>query len=62
MKVIKVDNFDREFYDDILIQDGLYEREAQALADMLNSKLSQYSEDYYMAVSDDYVLFKREWN
>lgn len=51
MKIIKVDSFDRETVDDVLICENINEWYGKKLVDFLN-----YSFDYYKLVEDDYKL------
>ena len=57
MKVIRVDNFDREGpgHDDKVEASNLSEEEARALAKKLNEQRGG-EESYYRAVPDDYKL------
>lgn len=57
MKVICVDNFDRETISDRLIQEGLTQTEARTLADELNAKGGVNAPDFYRVVPDDHVLY-----
>jgi len=62
MKIIKVDNYDRELYDDNLIAENIvnvyYEK---LIVDVLNSESKRSDEDYFRLVEDDYTLFKRDY-
>lgn len=61
MKVIKVDNFDRDTVDDELVAEGLTEQEAKDMAEGLNQKFGgDYAPWYYKAVTDDKKL--HVWN
>jgi len=56
MKVIKTDNFDRDWVDDVLIAGpGLCKKEAEKIADKNNAETTD-PEAWYMAVEDDYIL------
>ena len=61
MKVIAIDNFDRESpsYPDILISENLTEDEANFQADAMNKGKASASY-FYRAVEDDYKLWKFE--
>ena len=58
MKIIGVDNFDRETVDDILICHDLTEQRADFIVRALNIVYckSEHSSTYYKAVEDDYKL------
>lgn len=58
MKVIGVDNFDRDYVDDILICKDLTEQRATFIVHALNIVYgkSENSPTYYKAVEDDYKL------
>ena len=60
MKLISVDNYDRELYDDTLIAENVHEYYGQIMADLLNKKVGENSENYFKVVEDDYELFKFE--
>ena len=58
MKVIKVDNFDRENRSDVVVCENVNSFYAPLIAKLLNSKLSgNNAPDFYKAVKDDYKLF-----
>jgi hypothetical protein len=57
MKVIAVDNYDREIYDDRLIAENLTEEAARQMADDLNRKADPEGAWFYKAVSDETKLF-----
>lgn len=58
MKIIQVDNFDREYIDDVLIATNVAPGFITTIVDALNEKHSGESSSYFFkAVSDDYVLF-----
>jgi len=56
MKVIRVDNYDRELYADKLIKENLSEESANVLAASLN--VNDNDPWYYRVVHDDYKLFE----
>lgn len=60
MKIIKVDNFDREIYSDKLIATSLSDFYAKRIANLLNDNEDPQGPDYYRAVQDDHTLFKFE--
>lgn len=55
MKVIRVDNYNRESIADSLIEEGLSEDQARAKAAELNDSLRDHNW-FYRAVADDYRL------
>ncbi|TPF18015.1 hypothetical protein [Priestia megaterium] len=62
MKVIKVDNFDREMYSDVLVCENINEYYGKIVVESLNKKLSgDRSDDYFRLVEDDYKLYKFEY-
>ena len=61
MKIICVDNFNREIVDDKLIADNLCGFYGRDIVDFLNDKFSgDNSPDFYRLVDDDYELFTLE--
>ena len=61
MKIVCVDNYDREFYDDILVCENIRnEKFGNIMVDALNSREGSNSEWFYKLVEDDYKLFKFE--
>ena len=61
MKIVCVDNYDREFYDDILVCENIRnEKWGNVMVDALNSRKGENSELFYKLVEDDYKLFKFE--
>lgn len=61
MKIVQVDNFDRDYVSDILIAENANEHFGEFLTKVLNEKYSSdYSPEYYRLVSDDYELHKWE--
>jgi len=61
MKVIKVDNYNREGpgYDDKLVAENLTTKEAMELAKERNSDPTRPDFDWFKVVEDDYKLY--EW-
>jgi len=58
MKIINVDNFDRDNYSDELVAENVPERYVDLLVTVLNDKYSgSTSTDYFMAKPDDYKLY-----
>lgn len=60
MKLIKVDNYDREYYDDVLIAENVHKGYGELIANLLNNRVGENSEDFFKLVEDDYELFKFE--
>lgn len=62
MKIIAVDNFDRETHDDVLVCENVNEFYSKVIVEFLNDKYSgEHASEYYKAVEDDYKLYKFEW-
>lgn len=63
MKIICVDNFDRELYPDVLIAEGITNKVlGEFMVESLNNKYSgAQSSQFYKLVPDDYVLFTRDY-
>lgn len=62
MKIICVDNFNREIYSDRLICENIHEITGKEVVEFLNNKYSgESSADYYKLVPDDYKLFERDY-
>lgn len=60
MKIICVDNYDREMYDDILIAENVDERWGNHIVELLNNDYRKSNGDYFKFVENDYKLFKFE--
>jgi len=61
MKIILVDNFDRDRINDILIAENLNEIWGKRIVDFLCDKYSHHnSPDWFRLVGDDYKLHKFE--
>ena len=58
MKIIAVDNFDRESVADKLIAENVSEYWGKRIVDALNEKLHEDSLYYFKLVPDDYVLWR----
>ncbi len=58
MKVVRKSNFDREDWrgNQYFVAQRVSAGSAQLIADLLNKVGGPHSEDFYVAVSDDYVL------
>lgn len=62
MKIIKVDNFCRDNRDDVLIAENIKNKYyGEKIVNLLNSKESVDSEDYFKLVEDDYKLYEFEY-
>lgn len=61
MKIIAVDNYDRETVSDILVCKNCDEYEAKIMCEALNEKLGGPSSPrFFKVVEDDYKLYKWE--
>lgn len=61
MKIIKVDNFDRENVSDTLVAENVNDFFGKLFVDLLNDKFSGgTSPDYFKLAPDDYKLYKFE--
>ena len=58
LKIIAVDNFDRESVADKLIAENVSEYWGKRIVDALNEKLHEDSLYYFKLVPDDYVLWR----
>ena len=58
MKIIRIDNFDRESVSDVLVAKGLTKYYAELIVKLLNDKSSgDYAPNFYRAVEDTYKLY-----
>ena len=61
MKIVKIDNFDRDFISDELIAENVLKYYADEIVKMLNSQCSgSNSPDYFEVKPDDYKLYTFE--
>lgn len=61
MKIIAVDNFDRDTHSDTLVLDNVNKYYGEIIVEHLNDKLSgDYALDFYRLVEDDYKLYEFE--
>jgi hypothetical protein len=60
MKIICVDNYNRENYDDVLIAENVHKGYGKLLVDLLNESPKRGDSDYFRLVEDDYELYKYE--
>ena len=59
MKIIKTDNFDRDYISDLLIAENVNKGFAECLVEQLNNTYSGCnSPDFFKLVPDDYKLHK----
>lgn len=58
MKIVCVDNYDREYYDDVLIAENVHEYWGKKAVNLLNENEHENSENYFILVNDDHKLFK----
>jgi hypothetical protein len=61
MKIIAVDNFDRETHDDKLICENASEFNAKLIVNLLNDKFGENSDTFFKVVENDHKLYKYEW-
>lgn len=57
MKIIVVDNYNREHVSDILVAGTVSKYFAELIVNKLNASEGEHSDTYYKAVPDDYVLY-----
>ena len=61
MKIIAVDNFDREYISDRLVAESVPPTYAEEIVEFLNSRYSgDHAQVFFKAVADDHKLFKFE--
>jgi hypothetical protein len=60
MKIICVDNYDREYYDDVLIAENVHDYYGEIIVNLLNNREHGDSDDFFKLVPDEYKLFKFE--
>lgn len=59
MKIICVDNFDRDTVSDFLVAENIGEYYGKLITEFLNEKLGgEHSPHFYRLESDDYKLYK----
>lgn len=61
MKIIAIDNFNRENVDDILVAENVNRYYGKLIVDLLNQKFSVNYDWFYKLVDDDYKLYKFEY-
>lgn len=57
VKIIIVDNFDRETVSDTLLADNVIEHYAHIICDLLNKREGENTANYYRVVDLDYELY-----
>lgn len=61
MKIVAVDNYDREMKNDILVCENVNQRYGNFLTNQLNDKFSGANGDkFFQLVEDNYKLYKFE--
>lgn len=59
MKIIGVDNFDRDYVSDILVCEKIHESYATAVCEALNEKFGgPYATRFFKVVNDDHELYE----
>ncbi len=61
MKIIAIDNFNRENVDDMLVAENVNRYYGKLIVDLLNQKFSVNYDWFYKLVDDDYKLYKFEY-
>lgn len=62
MKIVKIDNFNTELIDDVLIAENVNKNYVDVIVNTLNDKYSgEQSSDYFISTKDDYELFERDY-
>jgi hypothetical protein len=62
MKIIQVDNFQRDVHDDVLVCENVNESYGNLIVNVLNHKYSgEHSSVFYRLVEDDHELYKYDW-
>jgi len=57
MKIVCIDNYNRDYIDDILVAENVTESFSERIVTLLNKNQS-YSDEWFISVSDDYQLKK----
>ncbi len=60
MKIIRTDNFDRDYESDSLVAENVNEFFAKLIAELLNEYTGVNSQDYFKAVCSDHKLYVYE--
>lgn len=62
MKILKIDNFNRDWLPDTIIAENVSEYYATKIVDFLNSESGDnWTQDYYRAVDDNYQVRQIEY-
>ena len=61
MKIIAIDNFNRENVDDMLVAENVNRYYGKLIVDLLNQKFSVNYDWFYKLVDDDYKLYEFEY-
>lgn len=59
MKIVGIDNYDRETVDDVLVCEHVHDGYAQKLIEFLNAQCHEAQARFFRLVPDDYPL--RRW-
>lgn len=57
MKIIRVDNFNRETVSDLLVCENISQHYGEIIVGLLNNKESNESPNFFKLVQDDYKLY-----
>ena len=60
MKIIRTDNFSRDYEPDSLIAENVNSYYGKIIVELLNTKETDNSENYFMLVEDNYKLLTIE--
>lgn len=60
MKIIAIDNFDRDWVSDILVCENVNEYYGKKIVDYLNKEVGGNSQNFYILKEDDYKLYVYE--
>ncbi len=58
MKIIGMDAYDREHVAHVLVAENVNSAYIDAMVDVLNATKAPHTELYYLAVKDDFVLWR----
>jgi hypothetical protein len=58
MKIIKVDNHNKETYNDVLIAENVHAGYGKIIVDLLNNNARRSDSDFFKLVDDNYKLYK----
>lgn len=60
MKIIAIDNFDRDWVSDALVCENVNEYYGKIIVDYLNERVGENSQNFYILKEDDYKLYVYE--